>query len=339
MGALTKINGGIDRLKWKFGHKRMQEKRTAEVVARLQQYPETQFLLQLANQEGVGVHFDPRLRNTDVVGTFVSDRDTKKQYIVLSPSADIDALTYRLIHELRHLWQDKVLGITPDIRNLTEPNAETALMQMRVREADAHAFSNLMLRRMHAAEQDIQEGNRLLKKLTGEGQQPDAKHVELVNKFLADKMVKRFPDEHQSMVTDFVWTLRNLDTYDRRALVEYHARYTSPSQNPQPHPDEKKAPHFGLDEIRGIMKMGVGDTMPGYLEAVPNDEFKQALLQDVSPKLLQTVKLMDQFEKAARKGISEQDSLQARANIESKLRDAVQEPPRAITKSQYTPVK
>ncbi len=327
MGSLTNsIKDKVDRLKWKIAPKRMQRTRFDAAVALIKNYPETQFLLQLAQEEGIKIGFDPKMRNSEAAGMLQTDRTTGEKVIALSPDAGPQDVALTLIHELRHAWQDKVLGLTPQTRSKSEPDVETTILLNRVREADAYAFTNLIVRRMQAAAEDEVEARGLVEKLQKtSGKQPDQFQLEMISEYVTEKFISRIDNDHKEMVLDFAWALRNFDTYDRRALVDYHARYTSPHYETQARPE--MAQPFGLGDIRKMMIMGVAGNMPPYLDKVPDALFRQAILQDISPPLQNAMGLISKFEKVAKRGISKKDDMQFRTEIEGTLSKAVNAPP------------
>ena len=336
MGALTNsIKSKIDRLKWKLAPGRMQRSRLDAAVNLIKNYPETQFLLQLATAEGIKIHFDPKMRNSEAAGMLQTDRETGEKVIALSPDADAQSVALTLIHELRHAWQDKVLGITPQTRGKSEPDVETTIILNRVREADAYAFTNLIVRRMQAAAEDDVEARGMVEKLqkrTG-GKPPDQFQLEMISEYMTEKFISRIDVDHQEMVLDFAWALRNFDSYDRRALVDYHARYTSPHYQTEKRPEMGQP--FGLGDIRKMLVMGIAPNMPAYLGKVPDELFRQAVLQDMTPSMKNAMGLIKEFEKVAKRGISQRDNQQYRTEIETTLSKAVNAPPAPHTEPRF----
>ena len=259
---------------------------------------------------------------------------TGQQYIALNPDADPVGLAFTLIHELRHVWQNKVLGLTPQTLALAEPDIETQMLFVRVREADAHAFTNLMIRRMQADQQDKAEVQQLIAQHTQRtGAPPDEFQLKLFQQYLTEKFIGRFESDAQQMVLDFAWTLENLDRYDRQTLLQYHARYTSPNYEQQPRPAAEDS--LNLKGIRSMLKLGVGDRAPSYLHNVSDDNLKTAVMHDVQQPLKDAYNLMDKFEKAAKRGIPAADAGQYRIEIEDKLARALKAPAPQITKSRF----
>ncbi len=336
MGILKgKLKATFDNARWAMTSKRAKRGKLDQAIAMISNYPETKFLLDLVTQEGVGVTFDKNMKDGPSAAQLVTNRETGQQYIALNPYAAPTDLALSLIHEMRHVWQDKVLGLTPQSRALSEPDSETALMLTRVREADAHAFVNLMVRRIQKSQEDAAELKELAQKLQETTGKPlDVYQTEVVAKYAERKFKDRLDDDARQMSADFQWALQNLDPYDRQSMVDYHIRYTSPAMEPQPHVGGQVK--FGIDHMRRMLHIGVALEAPAYMDHLTNAEFKAAVLGDVSPEIKSTVSLMDHFEKAAARGqTSPRDSFGYRVAIEERLAKAVQQPPRPQTPSLY----
>lgn len=324
MGVVSYIKGKIGRLRGKPSPEQMQQEQIKQLVGLVGQYPETNLLLQLANKDNIGIAFDPSLAERRVGGA-LHTTEKGQQYIALAPSDDMGFLAYNLIHELRHVWQNKVLGLTPQTMNKTDTDPETALILTRVREADAHAFAKLVFRRMQAAQSDEADVQKLFAKLSeSTGKAPDDFQAQMITQFMGERFRSRLAQDENEMTLDFVWALQNTDSYNRRALLEYHERYTSPRTPSEARPESQ----FGLGDIRRLLVAGIdGNVMPLYLHQLSNDQFKSLVMQDVAPALKETVNLMQSFEKVAKRGISKQDDLQGRIQIEQALGQAVSAPP------------
>lgn len=330
-----KLREKFEEAKWAITPKRARRGKLDEAIAMISNYPETKFLLDLMTQEGVGVTFDKNMKNGPAAAQLVTHRETGQQYIALNPYAPATDLALSLIHEMRHVWQDKVLQLTPQTRAIGEPDSETALILARVREADAHAFVNLMVRRIQNAQIDATELKSIATELQqSTGKPPDVYQTEVLEKYAERKFKDRLDDDAKQMSADFLWALQNLDPYDRQSMVEYHIRYTSPASEPMPH--VAGANKFDINHIRKVLHIGVAHEAPAYLDHLTNAEFKEAVLGDVSPEIISTVSLMNHFEKAAAKGATgPRENFGYRRSIEERLSSAVNQPPRAQTPSRY----
>ncbi len=330
-----KLREKFEAAKWAVTSKRARRGKLDEAIAMISNYPETKFLLDLMTQDGVGVTFDKNMKNGPAAAQLVTHRETGQQYIALNPYASATDLALSLIHEMRHVWQDKVLQLTPQTRAISEPDSETTLMLTRVREADAHAFVNLMVRRIQHAQEDAAELKSLSQQLQqSTGKPPDMYQIEVLEKYAERKFKDRLDDDAQQMSSDFLWALQNLDPYDRQSMVDYHIRYTSPASEPLPHAGGPAK--FDIDRIRKMLHIGVAEEAPAYLDHLTNKEFKEAVLDDVSPDIISTVSLMNHFEKAAARGVTNpRDNFGYRISIEERLSNAVNQPPRPQTPSRY----
>lgn len=334
---MGKLRDQLSRIGAKIAPKRAERKRMNEAILMLQSYPETRFLLELAQAGGIGVVVDKSLAQSQTAGVLRSDRESGQQYIALAPFDDATDLALTLIHELRHVWQDTVLGLTAQNRGISEPDAETHLILRRIKEADAHAFVNLMSRRMRYAQADMAEANGIAGKLVADTGRPlTESQQQAIVRHISDKAMSRVPDEEKQMIRDFAWALENLDSYDREAMVEYHLRYTSPQYPSQRH--EVTGRKFDVPALRKMLRLGVVGEAPLYFSAVDDDALRAAVLQDVDPKIKRALGLMQAFEKAARRGIlKEREEQQYRYEIETRLAEAVNRPPKPKTPSLYGP--
>lgn len=330
-----KLKESFDNARFAMTSKRARRGKLDQAIAMISNYPETKFLLDLMTQEGVGVSFDKNMKNGPAAAQLVTHRETGQQYIALNPYAAPTDLALSLIHEMRHVWQDKVLHLTPQSRGVSEPDSETALMLTRVREADAHAFVNLMVRRIQKSQEDSVELGTLAAKLQqATGKPLDEYQTDTLAKYAERKFKDRFEDDAKQMSADFLWALQNLDPYDRQSMIDYHIRYTSPAVEPQGHVAGPQK--FGINDIRKMLHIGVVEEAPAYLDHLTDQEFKLAVLSDVSPEIQSTVSLMNHFEKAAARGqTSPRDNFGFRVAIEERLAKAVNQPPRPQTPSLY----
>jgi hypothetical protein len=330
-----KLKESFDNARFAMTSKRARRGKLDQAIAMISNYPETKFLLDLMTQEGVGVSFDKNMKNGPAAAQLVTHRETGQQYIALNPYAPPTDLALSLIHEMRHVWQDKVLQLTPQSRGISEPDSETALMLTRVREADAHAFVNLMVRRIQKSQEDAAELNTLAATLQqATGKPLDEYQTDTLAKYAERKFKDRFDDDARHMSADFLWALQNLDPYDRQSMIDYHIRYTSPAAEPVRHMTGPQK--FDTGDIRKMLHIGVVEEAPGYLDHLTDAEFKAAVLSDVSPEIKSTVSLMNHFEKAAARGqTSPRDNFGFRVAIEERLAKAVNQPPRPQTPSLY----
>ena len=288
------------KLKWQLTPAGKRNAKLEEAIVPLRQWPETAALLDHAAANGITISFSKDLIGTHVDGHFQTDPRTGEQKIELNPDSDAAGISYVLIHELRHVWQDAMLGINPMNKAREEGDPETAIYVTRVREADAYAFTNLMITRMQHAERDSAEVRALadrLRKASG-ATELDTFQAALINEYMLDKFAQRLPKQQMEMAQDFLWAIENMQPYDRDTLEKYHDRYTSPDYAPHSKGNE---PAITTSDMRRVMRMGVHQNVPDYLDNVPDAKFREMVLKGVEPNVVQAVNLMKAFEAAAAK--------------------------------------
>lgn len=314
------------RLRWQLTPERKKQKLLEDACALLRFWPETAGLLDLAKQQGVGIRFDETLSDTETDGYFHRNRTTGECFIALKASTEPRDIAIPLIHELRHLWQDKELGLTPATSGLGEPDARTALILTRVKEADAFAFTNLMISRINHAQQDFIEAQKLEQKLLQESGLTALSPLqqEQIDDFLAQKISSRIDAEKNKIAAAFLRELDTLDSYDRIALSEYHRRYIADAYPPLAHLTEKDGHVITLSDIRRLLKAGTMEMMPLYVDDSGDSAFAKTVLSGVRPAVIETVDLVDAFEKAAARGLSAAQAQQSKAGIKLQLQKALQ---------------
>ncbi|MEZ0223661.1 MAG: DUF6782 family putative metallopeptidase [Alphaproteobacteria bacterium] len=289
------------RLTWSLMSEKKKQKLLDDACRLLQLWPETSLLLDLAQAQGVGIRFDDSLESTDTDGFLYRNRTTNECYIALKPCREPRDIAIPLIHELRHLWQEKELGLTPATSGLAEPDARMALIFTRVKEADAFAFTDLMIARINHAQEDLKEQQSLQQKMLAEapsGTLPPQQQEEL-DDFIAARISARIADEKTKMTENFLKQLGTLDSYDAIAANDYFRRYVSATGSSLKHLTAKDGQIIGLKEIRALLKTGTVDIMPPYFDAPDDKAFSDAVLSGVKPAVLEAVSAMEAFEKAA----------------------------------------
>ena len=261
-------------------------------------WPETKALLALAAAEKVPIAFADNLIGTDTDGVNVVNRTTGERRIDIKPYKKPEDCAIALIHELRHLWQDKQLGLTPSTRGLGEKDATTAVLLNRVKEADAFAFTDLMIGRINHFQEDFKKSENLRaallflnrKKPLSEEQENEVSDV------IANAMLKRLPAERAAAKAKFTEALTWLDSYDREAVSAYHRRYI---ETPIGHMTEKHGHVVTLADIHQLCIAGYGPTQISYMDDVDDESFAVMVMKDVALPLAEVTRLMDGFEKAA----------------------------------------
>ena len=297
------LKAEIARLKWSLASEKKKQKLLDEACDFLRIWPETNALLEMAKTNGIGIRFDSTLDGTDTDGVFHRNRATGECFIGLRPCLKPDEIAIPLIHELRHFWQEKQLGLTPETGALSETNVQMALVVTRVKEADAFAFTNLMISRINNAMQDFKDAQALERKLLSETNAPQLSPAqqEQVDDFLAARMSARLPAETKKMADDFVRELGDLDSYDRIAIGDYFRRYISPTGPGLKHLTAKDGPVVDISGLRRILHAG-SENMPAYMDAQDDKALVETVLSGAKPGIRDVASLIDAFETAARKG-------------------------------------
>jgi hypothetical protein len=297
-------DSGPSRLRWSFTSRRKRDKLLKAACDRLRLWPETSALLDLAAEKGVAIAFDDALLGSETEGMVMRNRKTGKCRIALKPSLVPEDIAIPLIHELRHLWQEETLGLKTGEAARAEKDALTALFIMRVKEADAFAFTSLMIARLNHAQEDF---------IAARGMKDEE-----ADEFLAARILSRLPGEREAMARDFEKALSWLDSYDAETLSEYHRRYTAPLGAAR-HAEKP----LGTPAVRRLLKTGTFPDMPPYLDALDDAALEKKVMAGVRPELKEAAQLMTAFEKAAARGLGDGEDRRQRAEIARQLRDAL----------------
>jgi len=337
---MSKWQDKMDKLKWAATPWFSRKKKLEQAIAPLRQWPETAALLDFAESQGIPIKFSSELIGSEATsaGFLESDPKTGEQHIALNPNAAPADIGLVLIHELRHVWQNAMLGTTPYNRHLEKGDPETALFMVRVREADAHAFTNLMITRMRNAAADDVEAREIadrLQKANG-GAPLDKLQQQLLEEFMLEKFVKRLPQQQFEMAQDFLWAIQNLDVYDRQTIADYHERYTHPQLATEMRPEGTP---LNTSDARKMLRLGVHENVPSYFNEVSDAQFRQAVLAPITPEMRQAVNIIGAFEKAARRpgGIQPQVEQEYRVDVHKAVVKAVTRAPLPVTKSRFDP--
>ena len=301
------------------------KKKMQEAMAPLLQWPETRALVEFAAHQNIPITFSKDLINSDIAGHLHVDPKTGHFAISLSPNADSASLTRTLIHELRHAWQNAILGTTQYNMQLEAPDAGTALFFTRVREADAYAFTTLMVTRIINSYDDDEEGHKIKARFTaanGGGALTETQQ-EILRDMMLDRFLSRLPGQEIEMMQNFYGMLQHMDIYDREALRDYHARYTHPQylseQRPQGTP-------LNTADARKILRMGVHTGVSEYFNQLSDAEFRDMVTEPQAPEVKHAVDLMQSFEKAAAKGLEPHRELAYRQFVHQSVEAALNRP-------------
>ncbi|MEZ0259865.1 MAG: DUF6782 family putative metallopeptidase [Alphaproteobacteria bacterium] len=274
-------------------------------------WPETRALLDLAAAEKVPIAFADNLIGTDTDGVNIVNRTTGERRIDIKPYKKPEDCAIALIHELRHLWQDKQLGLTALTRGLGEKDATTAMLLNRVKEADAFAFTDLMIGRINHFPDDFKkmESVRAALLFLNRRQPLSEEQENEVSDVMAKAITERLPAERAALKKKFTEALTWLDSYDREAVSTYHRRYI---QDPIDHMTEKQGHVVALADIRRLCMAGDGPTQISYMDDVDDKAFAALVMKDVATPLADVTGLMDAFEKAGTRHVKQKSEIDAR---------------------------
>jgi hypothetical protein len=298
MPSTAKDNAAeFSRLRWSFTRQKTKDRLLQDTLDLLRLLPETKAMLALAAAQNIDIRFNEKFIGTDDSGVTVVNRTTGMVHIELKPYRAPEDIAPALIHELRHVWQNHALGLTPRTMARGEPDARAALLLTRVKEADAYAYTDLAIARINNAIEALAEGGRLERQLLKEngGKSLSQQQEDEISDAIAARLSDNLDAEKRLAAAKFIKALTWLDSYDREALAAYHDRYTHPFHEPLEHPDVV----LSLADIRKLTTAGEGPTAISYLDHLDDRAFVTAVFRDVKPELLETANLMASFEKAA----------------------------------------
>jgi hypothetical protein len=312
------------RLTWALTPASRKQKMLDHTLAFLGAYHETRELLKLAKAEGINIGWAPKLIGSDTLGQVVRNKKTRQAHIEVAPTKNASGLASTLIHELRHVWQDKTMGSFFDT-NCDAGSAERSVLYTRVREADAFAFTNAMVQHINYHGNIILDIQKAAEDFLTKSGKDDITDDELA-KISAEVKAKprpKPPDAKAEMARVFTAMLKGLDDYDDKAMRRYYVLYAHPLLDPQPHtPGET----VDVAKLRTILKTGLKPTAPDYMADLDDAALVDTVMSGVAPKIRESLKLMDAFEAAAAKGgLSANDNLDMREHIRDTVEAAQKE--------------
>ena len=312
------------RLAWALTPPAKKQKRLDDALAILRFWPDTRVLLELAEQEGIGISLKGALIGSGENGRLRHAMKEGKSYIELAPRA-VEDVTKTLIHELRHVWQDKVLGLNAANIRAEENGALLSLLITRVKEADAFAFANLIVHRMNQAGEDLEEAAKMAKEIMARTAAAalDDKGAEEINRHFAGKRKATLDEAKKEISEYFLEAVRGkaLEPYDRGQARRYHVLYTHPLLEPSAHAAADR--QIDIPALRRVLRVGSGAEAPAYLDTLDDRAFAETVMAGVRPDVREALKLMDAFEAAAKGGLPANDNQALREDIHKKLKAAL----------------
>jgi len=312
----------LAQLRWSLTPASVKEKQLEDIKDYLRQWPETAALLTLAAQKNIPVCFDAGLIGTRTTGVFVRSTAPGKTRICLQPLRPPEQVAPTLIHELRHMWQMEVLGIgAEDFRGeYSRPQAK--LITTRIKEADAYAFTHMIVTRMNRAAAHLAEAADMAKNLAdlNPAKSLSPQDIRKINDHFREKTKNDAQEDLDNIRTRFLAELEDLDGYDRSGLRKYHALYTTPRMAPKKKP-AAAADKYHLQNLRKILRAGITADAPDYMAGVSDFNLAREVMKPVNDDVIKTMRLMSRFERAAAKGkLTEIESKASRKTIDAHVR-------------------
>ena len=305
-----------ERLKWLFTPSAQKKRLLDDALAIAQLFPDTAVLLDMAAKDGIGIRINGRLAGSRINGQFVRRIDGKS-WIDLAPRATSEEVMVTLFHELRHVWQAKVMGVTPSTGRSEEGGAELGIIINRVKEADAFAFAEICLSTIAQACDDWKETMRMKKELSVAGELSPENELKIKQHF--QELAQKRPSAKQELEEYFTKVLRAFSGYDRGKLERYHLLYTHPmGHRPAKHANDS----VDIARLRRILRVGTSEAAPAYFDNLDDASFAETVMKDVNPRVRQALKLMDNFEAAAKTGLKGKDNLRKRLEIHRAMKVA-----------------
>ncbi len=292
----------LAQLRWALTPASAKQKQLEEIKDYLRQWPETAALLDMATEKRIPIDFDASLIGHTTAGVFVRSTVEGKTRIRLQPLRPPEQVAPTLIHELRHMWQMDVLGIGANDFRGEYSRPQTKLLTTRIKEADAYAFTHMIVTRMNRMAEHLEEAVSMAKNLAdlNPTKSLTQKDIEKINAHFHEKTKDDAQKDLDNIRTRFFAELEDLDGYDRSGLRKYHALYTTPHLDPKPKTAEDTG-KYELRSLRCILRAGVTPDAPDYMAGVSDFELARKILQPIQPDIIKTMRLMRAFEKAAAK--------------------------------------
>lgn len=290
------------KLRWAFTSKKRRQALLEKILEPAPLVPDVEALLHYAQAtDKVDISFDPKLIGTLTLAqlnTQLQGKQAGKISIFLNPDVQgVDAFL-SVAHELRHYWQNKVLGHGAAKRNMEERDPVMSLMTVRVKEADAYAFESDVKRRLSGAMDALEKLTREMTE-NGGGLTEDNKKTLKAHFNLVAANLRASSAPH--MRRTFTQMLNYLQSYDKKQILRTHAYHTSPYALPT------DFAHLGDDDritpakLKASLLAGVFQGAKNYMKDVSDAEFQKTVMAAVDPVIVKAATLMTAFDAAAAK--------------------------------------
>lgn len=312
----------LAQLRWAITPASAKEKKLEEIKDYLRQWPETAALLALAEEKNIPIGFDAGLIGARTTGVFVRSTAPGKTRIRLQPLRPPEQVAPTLIHELRHMWQMEVLGIGANDFRGEYSRPQTKLLTTRIKEADAYAFTHMIVTRMNRAGGYLAEAADMAKNLAdlNPTKSLSPQDIKKINDHFREKTKNDAKKDVQNIRDRFLAELQDLDGYDRSGLRKYHALYTTPRFTPRKKSatDTEK---YALQNLRKILRAGIGPDAPDYMADMSDFALARKVMTPINDDVIKAMRLMTQFERAAAKGgLTAAENKASRETIDAHIR-------------------
>jgi hypothetical protein len=255
-------------------------------------------LFKMPQADGVKIYFSAGLLGSDTAAQYVQTASGQRIEICpFSQSGKLNtstAVASSLAHELRHYWQHKKLGITPQNRFHINRNPRLAFIFNRVVEADAYAFQDKFMKTMT---ESLNIFSDFAKKIP----YPTTEEAQKINQQATKKFLKLRAGEENYMRARFLARLENEELsngYDPEKARHLHLWHTHSLAETTDFDAVKSVPELNLADIKNMLRTHVGKDAASYLGGMTDDSFEDLVLGHAHPDALEAVTLMEKFNKA-----------------------------------------
>lgn len=283
------------RLRWALTSRAKKKQLEKAAIEYIRQDAEASAMLDLARKDGVTIEFDPGLTGTTALARYSVDFGSGTMKIAVNPyltsGAQItpEKLAPALVHELRHHWQYKKIGVTPKTGNRLDGAPRLSFIFNRVAEADAYAFED---RFVHLINAQNEITTRALDDVIalGEPAQPEKTIdalTEIMNRQI-DETVRLHKNVAAQQRADFIRYLsdKNLsDSYDPTQVLHLHNYHTASIT-------------VSVRDVKPVTLADLKKVSASYLGPISDAKFEEMTLGHAHPLAAKTVDLMEQFRAA-----------------------------------------
>jgi hypothetical protein len=218
-------------------------------------------LLDRAEKEGVTIKMSDKLLGRRTNGQFSRSESSDQKTIILKPCRTMLETAKTLAHELSHYYQTCDLGVDNQrLRALESPDIYTAIIVMRVKEADATARAKAVMRRLKNQPDTIEMM-----------QQDFIEHLDKLEKYDL-RRVRGYHERHTRP------GVRLSKVFNKKSLKE----------------NERTV---NLSDLRGLLRTSIAPDAPNYMEGISDRKFESLLLDPIRPDVREAMARIDKVEK------------------------------------------